>query len=84
MQMLAKEPALIVGFLEAVLALAVAFGLDLDAGQVGAIMSVVTASLALLLRQAVVAPATIAQSADVPQTVTGLAGKLVRIAGGGT
>lgn len=82
MRFLAAEPALIIGAAQAALALAVSFGLDLDPEQVGAIMAFVAAVLALLLRQAVVSPATIASAGDVPQAVTGLAGKLVKIAGG--
>lgn len=50
---LRNEPALIVGFVQAVLALAVSFGLDLDGTQVGAIAAFTTAATAVFLRQQV-------------------------------
>jgi hypothetical protein len=83
MNILSKEPAVLVGLVQAVLALAVSFGLDLTPEQVGAIMAVTSALLALLVRQAVVSPATIAKAEEISQPITGLAGRLVRIAGGG-
>lgn len=50
---LKNEPALIVGFVQALLTLGLSFGLDLDSAQVGAILAVVTAMTAVLLRQQV-------------------------------
>ena len=48
-----REPALVSGLVTAVVALAVAFGLDLTEEQVGAIMAVTAAVLALVVRQKV-------------------------------
>jgi hypothetical protein len=45
-----REPALIAGFVQAVLALAVAFGLDLTPEQTGAILAVTAATCALVVR----------------------------------
>lgn len=45
-----REPALVTGFVAAVIALAVAFGLDLSGEQTGAIMAVTTAVLAFITR----------------------------------
>lgn len=53
MTRLRTEPAAIVGALEALLALALAFGLDLSPEQVGAIIAAVTAVLALFVRSQV-------------------------------
>jgi hypothetical protein len=47
------EPALVAGVIQAVLGLALAFGLDLSNEQVGAIMAVVAAILALAVRSQV-------------------------------
>lgn len=58
MKWLKSEPALIVGALNAALALAVAFGLHLTADQIGAITAAAAAVLAVVIRQAVVAPDT--------------------------
>jgi len=48
-----KEPALIVGFVGAAIALGVSFGLPVTAEQVGFIMALVTASLAFVTRSQV-------------------------------
>ncbi len=45
-----KEPALIIGALQAALALAVSFGLQLTAEQVGAIMTLAAAVFAIVTR----------------------------------
>lgn len=45
-----REPALVTGFTAAVIALAVAFGLDLTGEQTGAIMALVTAVLGFVTR----------------------------------
>ena len=55
--LLRSEPALIIGLVQAALALAVAFGLNLSPGQVGAVTAFAAAVLALVVRQAVVSPA---------------------------
>lgn len=48
-----REPALVVGLVEALLLLAVAFGLDLTAEQVGAVVAVATILGALVIRSQV-------------------------------
>lgn len=48
-----KEPALIVGFVGAAIALGVSFGLPVSAEQVGFIMAFVTAGLAFVTRSQV-------------------------------
>ncbi len=53
MKPLKSEPAAIAGAIEAILALVIAFGIKLSVDQVGAIMAVVTAVLAVLVRQSV-------------------------------
>jgi len=45
-----SEPALVAGFVQAALALVVAFGLDLSTEQIGAVMAVTAAALALFVR----------------------------------
>lgn len=48
-----REPALILGLVQTVLALVLAFGVDLDSEQVGAILAVSAAVLAVITRQQV-------------------------------
>lgn len=48
-----KEPALVTGAVSALIALGVAFGLNLDGQQTGAIMALVTAALAFVTRSQV-------------------------------
>jgi hypothetical protein len=48
-----REPALILAFVSAVIALVISFGLDLSTDQVGAIMAVVAALLGLITRSQV-------------------------------
>ena len=48
-----REPALVSGLVTAVIALAVSFGLDLTEEQVGSILAVVAAVMALVVRQQV-------------------------------
>lgn len=48
-----REPALIAGVVQAVLALLLAFGVDLTQEQVGAILAVTAALLAVVVRQRV-------------------------------
>lgn len=50
------EPALILGFVQAVLALAITFGIGLTVEQVGAILAASAALLGLLTRSQVTAP----------------------------
>ena len=47
---IAGEPVLVSALVSALIALGVAFGLDLTPGQVGSIMAVVAAVLALVVR----------------------------------
>ena len=65
-----REPAAIVAAFEAVLALALAFGLQLDAEQVAAIMAAVTAVLGLVVRHTVTSPATAAADEPPPYQPT--------------
>ena len=48
-----REPALLVAALGALIALGVSFGLDLSSGQVGAIMTAVSAVLGVVTRSRV-------------------------------
>jgi len=57
-----EEPALVVGFVGTLIALGVTFGLDLSTEQVGAVMALVTAVLALVTRSQV-SPVTAAHRA---------------------
>lgn len=54
-----SEPALIIGAANALLALAVGFGLSITPGQVGLINAAVAAILAVVTRQHVYAPANV-------------------------
>lgn len=51
-----REPALFYGLVNAVIALVVSFGLQLKADQIGAILAVTSAILALVTRQQVGKP----------------------------
>lgn len=53
------EPALIIGFVQALIALAVAFGLNLTPEQVGGIVAALTALAAFIVRSNVYAPANV-------------------------
>lgn len=48
-----QEPALVYGLVNSVIALVASFGLDLSADQIGAVLAVTSALLALATRQAV-------------------------------
>jgi hypothetical protein len=48
-----REPALILGFIQALLALAVGFGLELTPEQIGLCLAVTAAGLALITRSQV-------------------------------
>jgi hypothetical protein len=54
-----REPALIIGAVQSVIALAVAFGFELSNEQTGALLAVTAAVLAVVTRQNVYAPATV-------------------------
>jgi len=57
--MFRREPALILGVVQAVIVLAVTLGLQLTGEQQGAILTASTAILALITRQSVFAPANV-------------------------
>jgi hypothetical protein len=54
-----REPALLIGALNALLAVGVGFGLDVTPEQVGLINAAVAAVLAVVIRSNVYAPATV-------------------------
>lgn len=51
-----REPALFYGLINAVIALVVSFGLELQPDQIGAILAVTSAALALVTRRQVAKP----------------------------
>lgn len=61
-KLLGREPALILGAVQAVIALAIAFGLDLSVEQTGAILAATAAVLAVIVRSQV----TPTRSGDTP------------------
>lgn len=61
-----REPAIIVGVVQAIIALALAFGFDLSTEQVGAILAVVAAVLALVTRSQVTPVSKTATELDMP------------------
>lgn len=67
-----REPALVTGLVSALIALGVAFGLDLSGEQTGAIMAVTAAILAVVTRQSVT-PNVDVQSVTDPGGPTGVA-----------
>jgi hypothetical protein len=69
---LKNEPALIVGFVQAVLALAVSFGLGLSVDQVGAIVAVAAAATSVLLRQQVSPVSSTQTPHDEPPPASGI------------
>lgn len=69
-----REPSLISGAVAAVIALVVAFGVDLSADKVGAIMAVVAAVLALLVRSSVTPNVSVAATADPAGSTGAVAG----------
>lgn len=56
--MFSREPAVIIGLVNALIALAVGFGLSVTPAQVGLINAAVTAILSLVTRSQVSSPAT--------------------------
>lgn len=59
-----KEPTVIIAIIEAVIAAAVVFGLDLTVEQIAAVMGVVLAVGAVWTRQSVYAPDTVEDIKD--------------------
>lgn len=53
-----NNPALIVGLVQAIIALGVAFGLDLTPEQIGAVLAVLAGIMALVVRSQVTGPVT--------------------------
>ena len=72
-----REPALIAGLIQAVLALLVAFGLSLSAEQTASILAVTAALLAVLTRAQVTPYADVVERADGREVVAGPANDLV-------
>ena len=72
-----REPALVSGIVSAGIALAVAFGLDWTAEQVGAVMAVVAAILAVLTRAQVTPHVDVLEHAVDGEVVAGPANELV-------
>lgn len=64
LERLRNEPALLAGFVGAVVALLASFGLELPADAVGGIMAVLTATLAVLVRRKVTPVRKLPQSPD--------------------
>jgi hypothetical protein len=58
-RILDREPAVVIGALQALLALAIGFGMDLSGTQVTLILTAFAAVFALLTRQSVWAPASV-------------------------
>ena len=58
MNLFKREPALIIGAVQAVIVVAVAFGLNLTPEQTGGILTALAAILAVVTRASVVSPAT--------------------------
>jgi len=57
------EPALVSGFIAAVLSLAAAYGVNLSGDQIGTILAIVSAGLAFLVRSQVTGKANVTDSA---------------------
>ena len=72
-----REPALVSGLVSAVIALAVSFGLDWTAEQVGAVMAVVAAVLAVVTRQQVTPVVDVVEQLDGTEVVAGPANDMV-------
>ena len=72
-----REPALVAGLVQAVLALLVAFGLDLTGEQTASILAVTAALLAVLTRAQVTPYADVLEHRDGTEVVAGPANDLV-------
>jgi hypothetical protein len=70
LNLIKQEPVAFQAVIQALIALGTSFGLNLSAGQVGAIVTCTAAILAFFTRQAVT-PASNPKSAPVTQPVTG-------------
>lgn len=64
-----NNPALLIGAAEAVLALAVAFGVDLTQEQMGAVLAAIVAVGALATRQTVYGPKTVDKVMDAESVI---------------
>lgn len=82
-RLFAAEPVLIVAVVQAGLALVAAFGLDLSAEQIAALVGFFSAALALVVRQVVTSPATVAGAVEVAatRTATILTSETIGVAG---
>ena len=72
-----REPALVAGLVQAVLALLVAFGLDLTGEQTASILAVTAALLAVLTRAQVTPVVDVVEHRDGREVVAGPANDLV-------
>lgn len=61
-----REPALVLGAVQALLALALSFGLELSSQQIGAILAATAAILALVTRRQTLTPYQIAHDPALP------------------
>ena len=77
-----REPALVIGLVSAVIALLLAFGFSLTDEQVGAIMSVVVAVLAVVTRQAVTPNISVAAKEAAARASALVAGPAARVPDG--
>jgi len=59
-----NEPALVIALLQAVIALAVSFGLDLSPEQVGSILALAAAAAAVFVRQRVTPTGAVSEPAN--------------------
>ena len=64
-----REPALVVGFVQAAIALAVSFGLTLSPVQIAGILGFTAAALALVVRRKVSPVVEVPTEPDVPSNV---------------
>jgi hypothetical protein len=68
LQMIKEEPVAFQAVLQALIVMAISFGLDLDVKQVGAILAVTAAILAFFTRQAVTPTVKMQPAIAVPQS----------------
>lgn len=61
-----REPALILGLVNAVLAFILTVATDLDAEQIGSVLVISSGVLAVVTRQSVFSPATVARHLNTP------------------
>ena len=72
-----REPAIVTGIVGALIALGVAFGLELTGEQTGAIMAFVSALLAVVVRQQVTPYVDVVEQLDGTEVVAGPANDIV-------